>query len=169
VTDRDASRAADTEPSLFVSAQARDALRAAARKSAGKERGGLLIGYRDGNDIVVEDIVEVPDATAGCTSYLRRERPARRALSAYLARTSAEDVTGYVGEWHTHPAPLPPSPTDQHTMRTMARKNRNPVALVVAAHDPDGGTVELHALVSKPDTARSRLTGRHTVCDVVLE
>jgi hypothetical protein len=51
----------------------------------------------------------------------------------------------------------------------LARKNRNAVALVVAAHDPAGGNVDLHALVSQPDTLRSRLTGRYIDCSVVLE
>ena len=169
MTDPNASREPGPASCLLVSAQARDALRAAARRSVSKEHGGILIGYRHGNDIAVDDILEVPDATAGRTNYLRRENPARQALSEYLERIGSDDVIGYVGEWHTHPAPLPPSPTDQHAMRAMTRKNRNSVALVVAALDPDHGTVDLHALISQPGTLRSRLTGRHSVGTVVLE
>ena len=161
----------DTRPAprLRVSAQARDALRAAARKSVTAERGGILLGYRDGNEIAVEDTIEVPDATAARTTYLRRERPAREALSGYLERTGHDDVIGYVGEWHTHPAPQPPSDTDRHAMRTMARKNRNPVALVVAALGTDHRTVDLHALISTPNSLGSRLTGRHAAVVLVVE
>jgi integrative and conjugative element protein (TIGR02256 family) len=156
-----------TPPRLLVSAQARDALRAAARKSVAKERGGILLGYRDKKDIVVEDIIEVPDATAARTTYLRRERPARDALTAYLNRSGYDDAIGYVGEWHTHPASEPPSSTDQHAMWTMARKNRNTVALVVASLKTDHRTVDLHALISTPAGFWSRVTGRHAAARVV--
>lgn len=160
----------DTRPThrLLVSPQARDALRAAARKSVTTEHGGILVGYRVGNDIAVEDIIEVPDATAARTIYLRRERPAREALANYLERAGQDETVGYVGEWHTHPAPQPPSTTDKHAMRTMARKNRNPVALVIAALDADHQTVDLHALISRPGSLRSRLAGRYAVGTVVL-
>jgi integrative and conjugative element protein (TIGR02256 family) len=156
-------------PEVRISAQARDSLGAAARASLRAERGGILIGHREGNEVVVEDLVEVPDSTAGRTTYLRREGPAQQALDAYLDRAGADHVSGYVGEWHTHPRPAPPSAVDHHAMQTMARRNRQPVALIVAALQDDHRSVDLHALISEPRRLRDRVTGRHTVAVVSVE
>ncbi len=170
-TERDVNDAEDVRdtfpvPEVQISPQARDALGAAARASLRVERGGILIGYREGQDVVVEDLVQVPDATAGRSTYLRREGPAQQALDAYLDRARADDALGYVGEWHTHPGPAPPSPVDHHATRTMARRNRQPVALIVAALRDDHQSVDLHALISEPRRLRDRVTGRHTVAVV---
>ena len=159
-------RVAPSSGRLVLSDQPRDALRAAARRSIAREHGGILVGYRSGVDIVVEDILEVPDATANRTSYLRREDAARQTLTEFLKHIGSDTTVGYVGEWHTHPAPLPPSPTDQHAMRIMVRGNRYPVALVVAALHADTGAVDLHALISKANTLRSRFAGRHETTTV---
>jgi len=169
VNDSNTGREPNSVPRLLARAQARDALRLAARTSVIKERGGILVGFRDGTDITVEDIIEVPDATARRTTYVRREHPAREALNDYLKRTGSNDPVGYVGEWHTHPAQVPLSRTDQHAMRTMARKNRKPVALVVAALGTDKHSVNLHALISRPDTLRSRVAGHHSAAVVTVE
>lgn len=164
--------ASDREPGtphVIVSAQARDALGAAARRSTSKEHGGLLIGYRDGSSITIEDIIEIPDVTAGRTRYLRREHPARPALAAYLDRPGVGDTIGYVGEWHTHPAPVPPSPADKRAMRTMARKNRRPVALIVAALQADRCGVALHALISAPEKCRGLVRSQYKVAAIAIE
>lgn len=145
---------------MSISPQARDALKVAGRKSSEREHGGILIGYRDTHGITIDDIVEVTDSSATRTSYLRRENPARRALTEYLDRPGLEQTLGYVGEWHTHPEPSPPSSTDHHAMRTMARRNCQPVALVVAALQSDRRNVHLYALVSKPERIRSRAFGQ---------
>lgn len=173
-TERDVNDAEDVRPTypvpeVRISAQARDALGTAARAGLRAERGGILIGYRETHDVVVEDIVQVPDSTAGRTTYLRREGPAQQALDAYLDRAGADDALGYVGEWHTHPRPAPPSPVDHHAMRTMARRNRQPVALIVAALRDDHRSVDLHALISEPRRLRDRVTGRHTLAVVSVE
>lgn len=143
---------------VVISPQARDALKLAARASAEQEYGGILIGYRDRDGIRIDDIIEVPDATAARTRYSRREAPARRALTTYLDRPGLDQALGYVGEWHTHPAPVAPSSTDHHAMRIIARRNREPVALIVAALQADGRDVHLYALIS--NSARSRMFGK---------
>lgn len=170
MNDAEDVRATHPVPEVRISAQARDALCAAARASLrAAERGGILIGYRETHDVVVEDIIQVPDSTAGHTTYLRREDPGQQALDAYLDRAGADDALGYVGEWHTHPRPAPPSPVDHHAMRTMTRKNRQPVALIVSALRDNHRSVDLHALISEPRRLRDRVTGRHTVAVVSME
>ncbi len=169
VNDAEDVRDTHPVPEVRISAQARDALGAAARASLRAERGGILIGYRERHDVVVEDIVQVPDSTAGRTTYLRREGPAQQALDAYLNRAGGDDALGYVGEWHTHPRLAPPSPVDHRAMRTMTRRNRQPVALIVAALRDDHRSVDLHALISEPRRPRDRVTGRHTVALVSVK
>lgn len=145
---------------ITLTDQARQALIAVARRSAAIERGGLLVGFREGSDILVEDILEVPDTRAGRTTYLRREGPARAALDAYLARPGTDKLVGYVGEWHTHPRPVGPSAVDEAAMRAMVRANRRTVGLIVAALDDDLRTVQLHGLVSAAPTPWTRVAGR---------
>lgn len=60
VNDAEDVRATHPVPEVRISAQARDALGAAARASLRAERGGILIGYRETHDVVVEDILQVP-------------------------------------------------------------------------------------------------------------
>jgi hypothetical protein len=113
--------------------------------------------------VIVEDALAVGDPTAGRSNYLRRYRPADAALTEYLERLAEPGVDlhlGYVGEWHTHPLPLPPSPMDRAAMRTMTRKNRHPVAMVVVARHDDT-TVSFHGLLSNPQSMRHRLSGLH--------
>ncbi|KRE41610.1 hypothetical protein ASG74_13935 [Knoellia sp. Soil729] len=143
---------------MLLSAQARDALRAAGRASRTRERGGILVGYMEGRTIVVEDALTVPDPRANRTAYVRRPGPAKEVLDNYLRHTDA--LAGYVGEWHTHPEPAQPSPMDHAAMRAMTRRNQYPVAMVVAALRP-GGTVQFHALLGQPDTWPHRLAGNH--------
>lgn len=151
---------------VAISPQARDALKVAARASSQREHGGILIGYRDSHGITVDDIIEVADTAATRTRYLRRENPAQRALTAYLDRPGLEQTLGYVGEWHTHPAPSPPSSTDHHAMRIMARRNCQPVALVVAALQSDRRNVHLYALISTPERIRSRAFGQFDPAEI---
>lgn len=151
---------------VMISAQARDALKAAARASSKREHGGILIGYRDTHGITIHDIIEVTDTTATRTRYLRRENPARQALTEYLDRPGLEQTLGYVGEWHTHPAPAPPSSTDHHAMRIMARRNRQPVTLVVAALQLDRRNAHLYALISNPERIRSRALGQFDPAEI---
>lgn len=151
---------------MVISPQARDALKVAARASSEQEHGGILIGYRDTDGITIDDIIEVTDTTATRTRYLRRESPARQALAAYLDRPGLEQTLGYVGEWHTHPAPAPPSFTDRQAMRTMTRRNRETVALIVAALQPDRRNVRLYALISHPERIHSRAIGQFDYADI---
>jgi integrative and conjugative element protein (TIGR02256 family) len=143
---------------LLLRSQARDALRAAARGSRTRERGGILVGYRQRRDVVVDDALTVPDPRANRTTYVRRPGPAKHVLDTYLRHADA--CAGYIGEWHTHPQPEPPSHTDHAAMRTMTTRNRHPIAMVVAALQPDG-TVQFHALLSTPDNWPHRLGGNH--------
>lgn len=153
-------------PRVVLKPQAFGALRAAAGASRTSERGGILVGYRHGLDVVVEDALTVPDPRANRTTYVRRPQPAADVLATYLRR--ADPLVGYVGEWHTHPEPQPPSGVDHQAMRLMTLRNQDSTALVVAALKPDG-SVELHGVLSVPDAWTHDLASRHLEATVTVE
>lgn len=150
---------------VTASQQALAALKVQAKASTSRERGGILIGYRLADAVHIHDALVVPDATAARTRYLRRHREGQRVLDDWL-ELSDDATVGYVGEWHTHPEPAPPSPTDLTAARFMAIKNSRPVVLVVAALASNKRDVDLHAVVTHPTTLARRLTGAISVASV---
>lgn len=135
-----------TEPPLILSGQAWDALHAAAKASRRNEQGGVLIGWRLSDGLFIQEVLRIRDADAGPAHYKRSQRTAQHELDLRL-RLHADKTIGYVGEWHTHPMPAPPSSTDRNSMRMMALRNRQPVALIVAARRDDTNA-DLHCLIS---------------------
>lgn len=156
-----------TTPAVLLSEQAHDSLRAAGRASRTTERGGILVGYRTAQGVHVEDALTVHDDAATRSHYVRRSRPAQETLAAYLS--TSDPLIGYVGEWHTHPLPLPPSPRDRRTMRLIAIRNRNPTALIVAALDPSRDHVRFYALLSDPHPSSHRFLGRFSATAVAAD
>jgi len=78
------------------------------------EAGGVLLGrhLRDDNAIIV-DAVTVPMAgdRRARTRFRRAQRRHQAAIDAAWA--ASEGTCTYLGEWHTHPEPIPtPSPVD---------------------------------------------------------
>jgi integrative and conjugative element protein (TIGR02256 family) len=130
---------------------------AIALDAAPHEIGGILVGWWEGGGIaVVRGLLPVPDHRAGRAHYERRHAPAQQVLDEYLA-TSSEPNVGYIGEWHSHPTPQPPSPTDRHALTGLVRQARHPVALVVLAVMSEDA-VEAYSLIGQPC-----LPGRATI------
>lgn len=145
-----------TTTQLALTQQAHNALRAHARASRRREHGGILVGYRTQDGLHIEDALLVHDHTAARTHYLRRGRVAKRVLEDYLDLHS-DPVIGYVGEWHTHPVPAPPSTLDHAAMRLMSSKSKRPVALVVVALEHNQRDIHVYAMLSAP----GRFLGRY--------
>ncbi len=102
----------------------------------------------------------IEDSTAAHTTYVLNQGRAQAELDAYLA--SQQDAKlGYVGDWHSHPAPQPPSSQDLRSLRASARLSRAPVALVVPALNPFGETLTWHGRVAER-RLRLRTTRLHT-------
>lgn len=108
---------------------------AAAAAAAPRETGGLLVGWWEPQRIVVAHALEVPDPDAGPHGWTRQERAAQCALDAAL-RKCEHPWLGYVGDWHSHPAPRGASPTDLCSIRRASRQYRHPLLLLV--HRADG-------------------------------
>lgn len=136
-------------PELKLTAQAADRLHAAARESRRRERGGILVGYRSTAGLVVEDALPVVDELASHQRYVRRSAHAGEVLTRYL-QNQHDGMIGYIGEWHTHPLPVPPSTTDHASMAMIALRNTDCVALLVAALQRDLRSVSYYALASEP-------------------
>lgn len=108
----------------------------AAAREPMRETGGLLLGWRTSDgEVHVTDMVEVPDPRARHTAYRRRHARAQAALGEALASEPTQSPVGYVGEWHTHPAPVGPSWVDHRAIRRISKKSPETVALVVCAYN----------------------------------
>jgi integrative and conjugative element protein (TIGR02256 family) len=141
---------------ITLSAEATETIRKAAWAAIPRETGGILIGWRGGTSrltVCVHTALVVEDQAAAHTTYeLNRDR-AQTALDAHIASQQDHNL-GYVGEWHSHPAPQPPSPQDLRSLRASARLASGPVALVVPAVAPAHKGLTWHGRVAE---RRSRL------------
>lgn len=136
-------------PLLRISAGPLSRAQAGAIAASPREIGGILVGWWEGEGrAVVHDLLPVPDHYAGHTHYARRHSPAQQQLDDFLRRESVPNA-GYIGEWHSHPAPQPPSAIDRGALKDIVRQVRGPVALVVLSLT-SGGVVQAHGLLGRP-------------------
>jgi integrative and conjugative element protein (TIGR02256 family) len=95
------------------------------------ETGGVLLGYREDADIIVTHALVVDGERASASRYVRDDVKANELLRAFLEDRADDDPIGYIGEWHSHPAPCGPSPTDVHAIRATAKSSEATIALLV--------------------------------------
>lgn len=112
-----------------------DTIRAETCQSLPLEGGGILLGYREGPRIVVTHALVVATGSATTNRYVRDDVRANALLREFLASREPEDPTGYIGEWHSHPAPSEPSTIDISAIRATAKASDGPIALVVYSPD----------------------------------
>lgn len=116
------------------------------------ETGGILLGWHEDDAIVVSHILQVGDHRASTHAYVRNDKAAQTALDDFRA-SSPDSSIGYVGEWHSHPVPLPPSDIDYSTLRELAGDTAYQVALAVFSVNLDGSV-----------TLSIRSSERHCYC-----
>ncbi|WP_104163845.1 SAVED domain-containing protein [Cryobacterium sp. N22] len=127
-----------TGPELSLYVAAERTIVAASLASLPLEAGGILVGYREGPRIVVTAALTVDSGGSGTHHYRQDHQDAAEALRNHRSTLHPEDISGYVGEWHSHPKPTGPSPTDRTTMRATLKKSAgNPIALIVCALDDE--------------------------------
>ncbi len=132
-----------------------------ARAALPRETGGILVGWHEDDTVVVTDVLPVPDKRAGGHHYSRNHKRAQRVLDQHRKQTADKNV-GYVGEWHSHPAPQPPSHIDLNSLAELTEVTVHTVALVVFAVHPDGAV--------SPVGAAGRRHGRTvTIQELVVE
>lgn len=111
----------------------------AAKRDPRHETGGILLGCRQPDGLYVAQVIEVPDNQAHHASYRRRHREAQTALGHVIEGLPVDTPLGYVGEWHTHPAPVGPSCTDRCELKRFSRRAGGQIGMIVLAHDPRTG------------------------------
>jgi len=121
----------DPPEAIAISRSQVEALEALATSALPNEAGGILLGWRMSGCIHVYKALEVPDRAAGRASYLRKHDVAEAVLQAELIHVAGNPAVGYVGEWHSHPAALPPSSQDERELRDIARLAGGAVTMIV--------------------------------------
>ena len=129
------------------------------------ETGGVLLGFRDAEGIVVTRLLTVRDEASSGVSYVRSREHAQKALEIELEL--APSHVGYVGEWHSHPAPSEPSGIDERSLRATVLSGRAPIALLVVATAADG-TWSVHARLAEGVPRMFRAKSVRVVVPTVL-
>lgn len=115
---------------VVIHSDARHTITAAAGRAAPLEAGGLLLGWWDSGRVIVRSAVEVVDPDASGTSWIRRESFAQQALDRAITALG-HPWMGYVGDWHSHPAPCGASAQDLKSIRSASRAYSQPLLLIV--------------------------------------
>lgn len=118
---------------IEVAATAAAGLRAAAHAALPNETGGILLGWRTASGLHVAQAPEVADPGATKHGYQRNFDAAQSLVTSALAHQSADSPLGYIGEWHSHPAPVAASHADLRWVRRLASDLGGPIGLVVAS------------------------------------
>ncbi len=124
-----------TAVGILITGTALDAATTDGLAALPQETGGILLGFRTPDLVVVTRALTVPDPRSSRHSYRRHRRRAQAQMAA--VGLDATPAIGYVGEWHTHPADCPPSRTDIRALTATARLTTAPVALIVLAYCAD--------------------------------
>ncbi|WMY79101.1 SAVED domain-containing protein [Citricoccus sp. I39-566] len=125
-----------------------------------RETGGILLGYQENGTIVATHAMVVEGQGATTNKYVRDDIRADELLQEFLEQRTDDDPIGYVGEWHSHPAPSGPSTIDHAAMRATAKVNSAPIALLVFA---PGATGAFFGLI-----ARRQRFGKTTTKEAVV-
>lgn len=136
------------QPRLIASASAIEKAKRLAIGALPRETGGILLGWYEGADLIIIDLVAVIDPSAGHFHYVRNHGRAQETLRSYLDSSRVEDI-GYLGEWHSHPFASPPSSIDYDTLNAVARGGGQSAAMVVLAINADH-TMGLWGAIASP-------------------
>lgn len=118
-------------PRVVLRSRAREAMIREAAEALPVETGGILLGYRSDNGIVVTDLLVVPSPSATRHRYTRDDVEANVLLKDWFVRHPDEPLIGYVGEWHSHTGIGPASGLDLTSARATAKGAKGPIALVI--------------------------------------
>lgn len=98
------------------------------------ETGGILLGWWKDDAVVVRYAVEVQDQAATSSGWTRNEQQSQAALVCAL-EIHQHPWLGYVGDWHSHPAPCGPSRQDERSIRRASCSYATPLLLLVRRSD----------------------------------
>lgn len=113
------------------------------REALPNETGGVILGYIDQKlkTIFMVDVLDAPpDSKASPTYFVRGAEGLNERIENAAARTA--NIVGYIGEWHSHPAFIPPSPSgyDKKLVNYLAEALADdglPVLMVIIGRNGD--------------------------------
>ncbi|CAL9587141.1 hypothetical protein SUDANB106_05165 [Streptomyces sp. enrichment culture] len=143
-------------PRIELRQAAYEVIASATARQLPRETGGILLGYQEDANVTVTHALVVDGQGASTHRYVRDDVKANAFLAEFLAQRADDDPTGYVGEWHSHPAPSGPSPTDVAAMRATAREHDGPITLLIYA---PGGADPFFGLITRRQRWR-RITSK---------
>lgn len=101
------------------------------------ETGGILLGWRSGEECVVIDM-RGPGLGALHGRYNFLPDHAWQLMEIYRAFESGRGDLDYLGDWHSHPEGVAAMSLQDHTtLRKIARRVRNPLMLILAGARSD--------------------------------
>ncbi|MEU0094799.1 Mov34/MPN/PAD-1 family protein [Kribbella sp. NPDC006257] len=145
---------------LLLSESAQASMIAAAVKADPNETGGILIGvHTNGGHPWVTRAIEIATNDRGHHHY---KIPSGATQPSVYAARRTDSRLGYLGDWHSHPADIGPSPTDLATLAVYSIKHPltpNPT-LIVVRNTPDGRVLDARRIVTvTPRSCDLHLTG----------
>ncbi len=118
-------------PVLYIAETAHHTMSVAAKKSHPNETGGILVGVHLNGQPWVTAVIEIASTDRGHTHY---KLPAGSTQPAVRRARQTDTRLGYLGDWHTHPDNVGPSPTDLTTLGLISLRHPrtpNPTLIVV--------------------------------------
>lgn len=135
---------ASAQPAVLIAERAAGDLRRLARSAHPNETGGILLGVRTAGRPWITLAIEIPTPDRERSQY---RLPAGTTTAAVRSARHEDPRLGYLGEWHSHPADVGPSPTDRATMRRLAlRSPRTGVVLIIVRHGIDGHRLDVREM-----------------------
>ena len=123
-------------PQVLITERAAADLRRHARKAHPYETGGILLGVQTDARPWIAGVIEISTPDRGRSHY---RLPRGTTTTAVRDARKTDPRLGYLGDWHSHPADVGPSPTDRATMRRLSlRSPRIGIVLIVVRHGADG-------------------------------
>lgn len=156
-----------TDAGVLLTEDALQTMLLAGADSLPRETGGILVGFRTRQQVVVTRACLVEDDASSTHDYRLDVTVAGMALMQL--RSGPDDIVGYVGDWHTHPAPTPPSALDESSLRRAAAASGDLLALLVVSFDGAARPSQLYGRLGQPRhpmrRRRARATRPHVVVD----
>jgi hypothetical protein len=132
---------------------------AAARHAHPNETGGILIGVHVDGHPWVTIAIEVTTSDRGRGHY---RIPGGATQPAVRASRRTDRRLGYLGDWHSHPSDVGPSPMDLASLGLISMKHpRTPnPTLILVRNTVDGYALDARRIVAiVPRACEVRLTG----------
>jgi len=120
----------------WLSEEAAMAIREAAERAHPNETGGVLVGVHSCGRPWITQAIELPTSQPRPRFY----EPPRGSRQAAVRRAAQHDRRlGYLGEWHSHPIDVSPSPTDIATIKLLAETGDCPRPVLLIARRTANG------------------------------